>query len=303
MGVTKKRSTVTKTALTNLPIYRMSSAGECPRALSAQRLNYESEPKPAWLETAANEGRKHEEWIKEELRADDIAVYTEQGEVKLEYPTFILLGHIDGIVNNHGNEQLLEIKSMSQYEFDRWMQGKWNEFPEYADQITCYMEATKLSECLYIVKNRSSGYIDRQIITKKPSELWTITTKLAAVEQCVANKELAPADCNMTTTQCKRCLYKKYCIPTKEEFTIQEEKVLLKAAEDWRRGKELSSEGKELTDNAKKIFEEHTIAAGLQKWSFDDLVISNVTVKEHEVPARLQKESSYIKISDTRREE
>ena len=292
-----------KTELVNKPVYRMSSAGECPRALSAQGLGYEPEAKPAWLETAAEEGKKHEEWIKQELRADDIAVYAEQDEVKLEYPTFILLGHIDGIVNNHGNEQLLEIKSMGQYEFDRWWKGKWSGFPEYADQITVYMEATGLKECLYIVKNRSSGYIDRQILTEKPSELWTITTKLAAVEQCVVNRELAPAECDMSTMQCKRCLYKKYCIPTKEEMTMQEEKVLLQASEDWRRGKKLSSEGKDFIDNAKKIFEEHTIASGLQKWSFDDLSIVSVTVKEHEVPARIQKESSYIKISDIRGEE
>lgn len=41
----------------NKPVIRMSEAGECPRALSAQLLGYLPEAKPAWLETAANEGR------------------------------------------------------------------------------------------------------------------------------------------------------------------------------------------------------------------------------------------------------
>ena len=46
--------------------FRMSSAGKCPRALSAELLGYQAEEKPSWLEQAANEGNWHEKRIKDE---------------------------------------------------------------------------------------------------------------------------------------------------------------------------------------------------------------------------------------------
>jgi hypothetical protein len=283
-------------------IYRMSSAGYCPRALSAEHLGYKPEPKPPWLETSAIEGKWHEERAVKELESESYAVFDRQQEVRLDYLSFILLGHIDGKVKHDSKTMLLEIKSMSQYEFDRWMKGKFNEFPEYADQITCYMTALDISECLYWVKNRSSGYVDRQIITA-PADINSIAEVLDAVEQSVQRKQLVHIECDMFTLECKRCSYKYLCVKTKEDMSLQDEKVLSKAAENWRKGKQLSSEGKELIDSAKEIFEEHTIASGLPQWNFDNLVITNVTVKEHEVPARIQKESSYIKINDIRKEE
>ena len=81
------------------PIYRMSGVGGCPRAISAERLGYESEEKPVYLDIAAREGQRHEIWMKEDLRANDIAVYGEQQELTLEFDTFKLVGHIDGILN------------------------------------------------------------------------------------------------------------------------------------------------------------------------------------------------------------
>jgi len=300
------------------PVIRMSSAGTCPRALSAELLGYSSEPAPDWLDRAANEGKWHEERIVQELEAKQLKngryvipiIYARQAEVKLEHDTFVLLGHIDGKYcereqgsGDYTASALLEIKSMSQYEFDRWMRDKFSGFPEYADQITCYMEATGLRECLYLVKNRSSGYTDRQTLIKQPAILSEITDRIASIVQSVQNGELYPVECDFSTIRCKRCFYKQFCIPTKEEMTVQDEKVLLKAAEDWRKGDKLLNEGKVLIADSKKIFEEHTIAAGLKKWSFANLAINNITVKEHEVPARIQKEYNYIRIDDTEKGE
>ena len=146
------------------PIYRMSEAGKCPRALSAMRLGYEAEPKPEWLERTANEGNWHEQRIIEELRADDIAVVRQQEEVKLDYPLFTLIGHIEGTIYDHKDtEDLFEVKSMSQFEFDRWMRDYFRAFPHYADQLALYMEGSNLHQCLYIVKNRNNGYLQEGI--------------------------------------------------------------------------------------------------------------------------------------------
>jgi len=308
-------TTANRTA--NRIVFRMSEAGMCLRALSAEYLGYKPEAKPDWLETAAEEGRWHEERLVQEINKDNIVIHDRQLEVKIETPSFTLLGHIDGKVDywknaRVDNTKLLEIKSMSQYEFDRWMKGKFNEFPEYADQIACYMQATGLNETAYYVKNRSSGYIDKAIarLSDIAFDDWTfaeraiiILDKLETVAKHIAQKELVPAVCDMSTLQCKRCFYKYLCIKTKEDMSLQEETILHLAAENWREGKRLEKASKELIEEAKKTFEEHTIASDLKSWRFDELAISNVEVKEHEVPARLQKAYSYIRIDDTRKEE
>ena len=195
---------------------------------------------------------------------------------------------------------------MSQFEFDRWARGRFTEFPEYADQLACYMEATGLTTAEYYVKNRSSGYVDKSIIyyfgDGLAKRMLAIIAKLDTVANWLARKELPPIAHDITTTQCRRCTYKYLCIKTKEDMTIQDEAALFAAAQDWRKGKALENEARQLIEGAKKVFEEHTIASGLQQWHFDDLIISNIIVKEHEIPARIQKEYSYIRIEDTRKE-
>ena len=302
----------------NRIVFRMSSAGECPRALSAKYLSYEPEPAPQWLETAANEGKMHEEWIVNWIESDQFkssnegysTVYDRQLEITLSYPRFDLLGHIDGKYcdrmlgsGDYTASALLEIKTMSQFEFDRWMRGRFDEFPQYADQLTCHMEATGLKEALYIVKNRSSGYIDRRVITEQPSNIVGIIHKLGQVEQAVTKQELIEVEADFSTFQCKRCAYKTVCVKSKDDMVIQDEKVLFEACKQWRAGDKKEKEGKHLSDTAKKVFEEQTIASGVTKWQFDGLAIGEISVKEHERPAVIVQKHSYIKVSDLRREE
>lgn len=306
------------------PVYRMSESGKCPRALSASRLGYVAEAPPKWLEQAAEEGRWHEARIKEELKAEGKSVFDEQREVRLEYSSFILLGHIDGTImeSHRENGKLLEIKSMSQFEFDRWMKEGFSGFQEYAAQIICYMAATELKQCLYIVKNRSSGYKDIGTITSLPLFLTIgeIASKIVSVEEYVAKGELHPAEFNSSNIQCKRCEYKELCAPEPKALTPVEQIDLEAAAEKWREGKQLAAQGGELVESAKKTFEFHTKAMGIDKWRFADLAINLVQVKESVSypkgkllgifteeqlkPASIIKlPYEYLKIADLRREE
>jgi len=260
--------------------FRMSSAGRCPRALSAELLGYEAEAKPEWLETAANEGNWHEERLVSELEF----VSDRQKELRLEYPSFILTGHIDGIFYQDDDvlkPQLLEIKSMSQFEFDRWMKGGFREFPQYLDQIACYFEATQLPECLYIVKNRSSGYIDKQIIKPMEGYFDTIISRLTEVASSVAEGKLFPAEFDIMSIECRRCEYKALCIPEPTELDIATKEQLDKAVEDIRLGNRLVAEGKEFYDRGKEILKNHTKASNLRKWKHNNLAILLVNVKEN----------------------
>ena len=266
----------------NKPVYRMSSCGDCARALSAERLGYPSEPAPDWLERAANEGKKHEEWIVEELRKHDV-VFHRQRKVTLDFPLFTLVGHIDGKIQDRDlqrQEQLLEIKSMSQYEFDRWMKEGWSGFQSYAAQITCYMKGTGLSKVLYLIKNRSSGYIDKATLTEPPANFDEIIAKLENVENAVRMGLLVEAEYLPDSLQCRRCFYKAHCLSTPVKFEAVPESVLLQASENWRKGKALEQEAKELMESAKEKFLIQTEVSGQKKWRFNELFINKVEVKE-----------------------
>jgi len=261
-------------------IIRMSESGRCPKALSAELLGYEPESLPAFVEKAAEEGKWHEDRIVSQL----VHVSDRQKELTLDFPSFTLLGHIDGIyhpnLNNPNSNQLLEIKSMSQYEFDRWMKEGFKGFPNYASQITCYMEATELKECLYIVKNRSSGYEDREVLSEPPSDFSALINKLTWVEECVDGKHLAESEFDPQSIECRRCEYKALCVPEAKELTPVEEADLSAAVKNWRQGKQLISEGQELVDKARETLENHTRATNILKWRHSGLAILLVHIKE-----------------------
>jgi len=259
----------------------MSESGKCPRALSARLLGYVSEPTPEWLETAAKEGTKHEDWIVEELIAEGITVTDRQKELLLEFENLILTGHVDGIVCTNDNQKLLEIKTMSAFEFNRWMKTGFDGFPQYLAQITCYLEATQLPECLYIVKNRSSGYIDRRVIKPMEGYIDEIISRLTEVAGSVAGGKLFPAEFDIMSIECRRCEYKNLCIPEPTELDKATKEQLDKAVEDIRLGNRLIAEGKEFYDRGKEILKNHTKASNLRKWKHNNLAILLVNVKEN----------------------
>ena len=267
----------------NKPVYRMSHVGYCTRALSAERLGYPSEPAPDWLERAANEGKMHEVWIRNQLTSEGYEVFDDQLELVMDMPDFTLIGHIDGKIRKNGTTRLLEIKSMSQYEFDRWMKGKFDEFPAYAAQLSCYFAATQCDQALYLVKNRSNGYIDKATILEAPMDLQAILAKLRHIEECVAIGTLVDANYDSDSIECRRCNYKSLCVPEPMTFNVVPESKLLEASENWRKGKQLEEEAKVLIDKAREVFLTQTEASGQKKWRFNELSIVKVEVKEQSI--------------------
>jgi CRISPR/Cas system-associated exonuclease Cas4 (RecB family) len=289
---------------TNKPIFRMSAAGHCPKALSAELLHYDHEPVPDWLESAAEEGNWHEKRIKEQLQQAGYVITGEQLELEKEFDTFILTGHIDGLIRNSHGIKLLEIKSMSQFEFDRWMRGNFSEFPQYQAQIACYMSVLELKEVVYVVKNRNNGYVDKQIfsIDTMPDTFSNIITQLAEITRYVNNNVLVPIEPDFSSLQCKRCNYKHLCIKSKEDMQIQDEAAIKLAVDTWRKGKKLETEGKQLIDEAKGVLTEQLLASELEKFYYDDLAVSKVNVKEKDIPARVQPAYWFIKINDLKKD-
>ena len=282
----------------------MSSAGNCPKRLSAERLNIECEPLPAFVYTAAKEGNWHEARIKDELAKEMVVIIDEQRELVIEHDTFKLVGHIDGIIAETETEnKLLEIKSMSQYQFDKWMKGGFAAFPLYAAQLACYSLASGLKDVCYIVKNRSSGYKDIRYFTVTENGLFNtagILAKITEVEKLALEGKVYPAEFDIKSTECKQCEYKRMCLPVAKELNGIDNQILQTAVDSWRKGNKLAKQGKDLVDGAKDVLQVYAESQPEKKLVYDQLVTSMYSVAEAPV-SYTRKAYTACKITDLKK--
>lgn len=259
----------------------MSSAGKCPKALSAIRLDMEPTAKPSWLDQTAEEGWWHEERIKDELKDRGYQVFKEQEEVTIENENFTLVGHIEARMYDLDKELLLlEVKSMSQFEFDRWMRGKFKEFPNYLAQISCYLNATDLPAVLYIVKNRNSGYKFEEIYDAQSNAfgIGDIIRKLEAIEEYVAKNELHPANFDPQSYECKRCEFKYLCVSPPKEINGVDKKILEVAIDRWREAKRIEAEAQKVIEESKMTLGNYADAQPEKKFTHNSLAVMKYSV-------------------------
>ena len=311
-------------------IYRMSGAGHCARNLWAERTGVEGIAKPSWLNEAAEEGKEQEHIVKRRLIREGWQI--EEGGIcekcKKEFKevregihveviagNIRLIGHMDGYAAKDGVKRILEVKSMSQYEFDRWMKGKFEEFPVYADQLTCYNKADGNNKSLYAVKNRNNGYLDITLLDNPPSDFKTIIQNIGRS----TSKEMPNSNPDFNLLTCKRCAYKKLCVKPIEEMSVQTKAVLTKACNLWREGNTEAENGNTKINIAKETLMEHALATNLDKFIVNELAISlikrNYTgynrkkleemfTEKQLKPAFVDKPiTPYLAISDLRKEE
>ena len=274
-------------------IIRMSESGHCVRALTAQKSGrYQNIAKapPVWLQQSADEGKMHEIWIRNELKEKGFAVWGDQEELKLEYPEFILLGHIDGkcrfLDATYDAEELLEIKSMSEYQYQRWHRGKFAEFPQYASQLSCYMTATELNNVRYIVKNRSSGYKDINLLDLSTFPLFPeyqkVITTCNTIVDCLEHNKLPEVEYNGASHECRQCAYDKLCISDIDELnlsTLINNKELIECTNRYREALSQMDEWKAKRDAEKQILKKQLLSAGLKKMTCNQLAIQLITVR------------------------
>ena len=265
--------------------YRASSIYNCKRKLSALRLGIPPEPPPAWLETMAEEGNLHEKAVKDKLWKEEWAIHGEQEDLLLRNDSlpFQVTGHIDGKATKLDKEWLLEIKSMSEYETQRWVREGWEGFPTYANQLTLYWAMTGATRALYIVKNRSSGFIERNFLEVPPRDITAVLSHIQKVEDhCSKVSWPMVSTYDENSIESKRCPWVKIlgCILS-PSFKAQDIEDLIDAEWHYLKGKELEKWGKALVSASKGCFEEHSIAQGLkgQTWEFGKLRIKHQHVE------------------------
>ena len=283
----------------------MSSAGYCPRRLGAIRLGMEATPVPDWVQESAEEGNWHEERIKNELREKGNVVYSEQEELRIEQPAFILVGHIDGKnEDTQGNLSLLEVKSMSQFQYAKWIKGGFAAFPHYAGQLACYFTGSRMDNCLYAVKNRNNGQRDFRLVNKLDNKLFEIEPileKISIVEELAQRGELYERDYDVNDDECGFCEFKHLCLPEKKPLEEIDKRVLQDAIQQYRLGKQLESKANEIIENSKQILQAYAKEQPEQKLYLDNLAVSFYSVDEAPV-SYVRKAYTACKIKDYSKE-
>jgi hypothetical protein len=266
--------------------FRSSSAGKCPKALWAERNKIKGEPKPAWLQDSADEGTIQEAIVKTKLRKIGWEISEDEfckkckaqfGDdrkgihVEITYGNITVFGHMDGTATKDNIKRILEVKTMSQFEFDRWIKNKFDAFPAYASQLTTYMEAYGLNRALYAVKNRNNGHLDITLIDSAPLKFEDVLRNLA-----LSTLEKIPErEPDFNTFECRRCSFKKVlCTKTKEQMVVQNASELDTACQMFRDGTVEIEKGNAKINQAKAILLEHTIAVKMKKYIYNDLAIS-----------------------------
>jgi hypothetical protein len=267
-------------------------------------------PEPEFMKLAAREGERHEQWLIEDLQSESWRINDRQKEVKLSFPAFELIGHIDGIASRNGDRRLLEIKSMSRFRFASFNSSGFARFRDYAMQITAYHHAVNLP-ILYIVKDRDSGKrLDLEL--EKPPLSWEeVYNTVIGVEIHVRKKQLCPAVRTDDFT-CRVCRFRYLCEP-EEKVPVPVDRSVLEAAKLRRRAMELEAEARELRAEADPLL----LSVARQQGSFTIDDLSVVYVPEREsisypvaelkklVPAevleqvkQIKKVSEYIRVED-----
>jgi len=301
--------------------FRMSHAGTCPRKISLEYTGHEFLP-PDFLMTAAAEGHLHEKAVKELLRTEKNIITDEQMEIKLEYDNYSFLGHIDGVIKLCDNgvfsePKLLEIKSMSQGEYNRWIKGNFSEFPQYAIQLSLYMTALNMREAFYVVKNRNTGQVDKRFIPKPLMDLTPVIDKFNAIERAVSEGHTIEADFNPDSLECRRCQAKFFCIKAdaKDVSVIINETECKTALNDFRLGQKCLDEGERLINSAKATFKKNLnngrlnfgpITAAeikVKRQSYDNKELEKIFGKESLIPALKVTEYTQFRVWDNERYE
>lgn len=188
--------------IANPVIYRMSSSGDCVRALVAKQYEHDEvrwADTKALLERSAEEGNLHERAVKEKLTAEGWIITGEQDEFVIQVlPGVLLVGHGDGLIAESAKARpmLLEVKSMSSKQFAKWASGGFKNFPRYAAQITSYMTANPDLDVMYVVKRREDGLISTTIIKagETPIPFKTIRSKILTAERYRRKGDYPPCD-------------------------------------------------------------------------------------------------------------
>jgi len=251
--------------MTSNYVYALSSVGGCPLALSAEALGKLPARSPEVeerLRLAAREGTRQEDWIAEDLISMGYQVGPPAGlctlcptgrsgyHVDLDYGDASSTGHIDRFVHGPNGERsmVVEIKTMSRYQYAKYVRRGLKAFPKYLYQISGYMVATGLP-ALYAVKCRDTGVMVVEVLEVPPMRYEELRNHVLVAERARRKGELA--ECHEYQEFCDVCVLKPK--PERLSTPAPDAGTHLEAAKEYREGSRLVVEGEAKVAKAKQV--------------------------------------------------
>ncbi len=253
------------------PEYRASASGYCRRMLAAARLGYEPLPPRESMVRTAREGRRHENWIIEDLEEMGYRFDVRNQPVSAVFPAFAVTGHVDAMTAKVVRMVIAEVKSMSRSRFEAWRRKKFDAFPEYAAQATTYWQLVaetfeeEPEKLVFAVKCRDDGRLDVIELDKPPDRWGDIYTRLLDVEIAARKNILPDPECEPGSFERYICRWRYLCEEPARTEVPDEIPDLSELAEDWRRGKALEEEAESLIKPARDRFREVMASRNLKK--------------------------------------
>lgn len=250
------------------PEYRASASGYCRRMLAAARLGYEPLPPRDFMVRAAREGKRHEEWVMEDLEEMGYGPYARNQFVAAQFPALSVTGHVDGLSCDYLS--FCEVKSMSRARFETWRRKRFDAFPDYAMQLAAYWRLVSENfrepeTIVFAVKCRDDGRVDLIELDRPPKPWDEVYSRLLDVELAARKKTLPDPECAPGSFERYICRWRYLCEEPQKEEVPEEIPDLSDLADDWRRGKALEEEADALIKPARERFREVMASRGLKK--------------------------------------
>jgi len=255
----------------------MSKVGGCSRALAAAQLSYPTAKPPMFLELAATEGTRHEDWVADDLEKKYGWTLSPKTfcagcqrwghHVEIDCGDFILVGHIDRKGVKDGVIRTIEIKALGRFTFEKFTRKGLVEFPELSAQATCYLVAGK-DPMHYAVKCRDTGHIVQMAMDFPLIGIDAIVEKVRRIDEFVERGELPPCDVTPKHFANLFCEFPDICGKKQKRVEQGQESQeitvtgLGKAVTDWKVGHAMELEAKCLVDGAKDVFLLHCRKVG-----------------------------------------
>ena len=167
-------------------IYRASGLMMCDRIFAALVNNYGPQAHPAWFQEVLDEGTAMESEIVSmyELKYD-IPVLSAQQEILMEILDGVFIkGHIDGLAG----PALFEAKKFRESTWMKFMRQGVECLPWYPWQVSTYMHALELEECVVVgglFKDGGIVNIEVKQLSMPPIPLKAIQKRVAKLEHMV----------------------------------------------------------------------------------------------------------------------
>lgn len=275
------------TSPVNKPVVSISQSGECPRAMSARLLGRPEVLDPesvTRMRLAAKEGTRWEAFVLHDLAEDHGYTIVETPyceacdrnghHVELDIGSALLVGHIDGFAP----PRIVEVKTMSRFQFARWKKDGFGAFRKYAFQVSLYMIAMNNAEAVYAVKNRDTGELDVRVITEPPFSQTEIVNYVSEALRSALKGEIA--DCPHTEQYpCGFCYLNLGEVPNVQRSTnpnVPTEVQISQAVVSWRNGKVKEAEAAELVDPAKELLMRYLQTTGQKGFKVDGIQVTMV---------------------------